>query len=89
MNTVFDIISVVMFCGLVVLFLKRSLAFQEAQKLDPEAALPDHLWQYLVAAIGCAAGNISGNHNYAIAAVILFTATLIFILRVLKPFSTA
>ncbi len=82
METPYDWITILVFAGLIVLFLQRS-----------QGVARDHLWQYLVAAIGCAATNYLGNEavklgavNYHVAAVALGLATLIFIWLVLQPF---
>lgn len=74
---IFDILTLALFAGLVVLFLQRSV--------DADAA-KDHLWQYLVAACGCALANYVGNQGYPLVAVVLIVATMIFITYVLKPF---
>lgn len=82
METPYDWVTVIVFAGLIVLFLQRS-----------QGVARDHLWQYLVAAVGCAATNYLGNEaiklaqsNYHIAAIALGLATLAFIWIVLQPF---
>ncbi len=82
METPYDWTTIIVFAGLIVLFLQRS-----------QGVARDHLWQYLVAAIGCAATNYLGNEalkqglaNYHIAAIALGLATLTFIWIVLQPF---
>ncbi len=82
MQTVYDWGSMVVFAGLVVLFLQRS-----------QGEARDHLWQYLVAAVGCAVTNYIGNEAikqdvtaYHFGAVALGVATLAFIVIVLKQF---
>ena len=82
MQTVYDWSAMVVFAGLVVLFLQRS-----------QGEARDHLWQYLVAAVGCAVTNYLGNEGlkldialYHVGAVALGVATLAFIYVVLKPF---
>lgn len=81
MQTVYDWATMIVFAGLIVLFLQRSQG-------EPR----DHLWQYLVAAIGCAATNYLGNEGfrlgeplYHFAAVLLGAATVGFIFVVLRP----
>lgn len=81
-QTVYDWATMVVFAGLVVLFLQRS-----------QGEARDQLWQYLVAAVGCAVTNYLGNEaiklgdtTYHIGAVALGIATLAFIYLVLKPF---
>ena len=75
--TSFDLVTLAIFAGLVVLFLQRSIDKQEYQ---------DHIWQYLIAACGCALANYVGNQGYVAFAIILVLATLIFIMYVLRPF---
>ena len=82
MQTVYDWATMVVFAGLVVLFLQRS-----------QGEARDELWQYLVAAVGCAGTNYLGNEAlrlgdglYHAGAVALFVATLAFIWFILKPF---
>jgi len=81
-QTVYDWGTMIVFAGLVVLFLQRS-----------QGEARDQLWQYLVAAVGCAVTNYLGNEGiklenttYHIGAVALGVATLAFIYFVLKPF---
>ncbi len=82
METPYDWLTVMTFAGLIVLFLQRSQG-------EPR----DHLWQYLVASVGCAVTNYIGNEAMKsgeivmhAGAVALFIATLGFIWRVLDPF---
>ena len=86
METAYDWITVAMFAGLVVLFMQRSTA----------AHPRDSLWQYLVAAVGCAVANYFGNHaiedklmSYHAIAVVLIAATIGFVFVVLKPLDRA
>lgn len=81
MQTVYDWATVIVFAGLIVLFLQRSQG-------EPR----DELWQYLVAAVGCAVTNYLGNKaielvdtTYHLAAVGMGIATLAFIFLVLRP----
>ena len=83
METPYDWITIIVFAGLIVLFLQRS-----------QGVARDHLWQYLVAAIGCAGTNYLGNEaiklentGYHLAAVALGIGTLAFIWFALKPFT--
>ncbi|MBC7505134.1 MAG: hypothetical protein H7267_05355 [Sandarakinorhabdus sp.] len=83
METAYDWTTIIVFAGLIVLFLQRS-----------QGAPRDHLWQYLVAALGCAATNYLGNEAlkqssplYHIAAIALGIATLAFIWFILQPFT--
>jgi len=82
METPYDWLTVMTFAGLIVLFLQRSQG-------EPR----DHLWQYLIAALGCAFTNYIGNEAMKsgemllhAGAIALFGATIAFIWRVLQPF---
>lgn len=79
MNTAYDFISVAIFAGVVVLFLQRSVS-------PPVKA--DALWHYLVASTGCAVFNYLGNEGLHAAAIIVMGLNILFIVLVLKPFST-
>ena len=83
METPYDWLTIIVFAGLIVLFLQRS-----------QGVPRDHLWQYLVAAVGCAGTNYLGNEAlkaggapYHLAAVALGVSTLAFIWFILQPFS--
>ncbi|WP_366519940.1 XrtV sorting system accessory protein [uncultured Croceicoccus sp.] len=78
METVYDWLTVVLFAFLVVLFLHRSVDVENPK---------DHLWQYLVAGVGCAVTNWLGNEGMDAMAVGTFLATLAFIYYTLRPFS--
>ena len=86
MDTVFDALSIILFAGLVLLFIKRSVGIHEQESIDSSQP-KDHLWQYLLAGTGCALSDIAGNHGYSILAVFLLTATLSFSFLVLHPFA--
>jgi uncharacterized membrane protein YjjP (DUF1212 family) len=82
LETVYDWVSIAIFAGLVVLFMQRST--QRVQR--------DSLWQYLVAAVGCAVANWLGNTGLGegkillqAAAIIVIVGTLGFIWVVLRP----
>ncbi|SOB81092.1 hypothetical protein SAMN06297144_1391 [Sphingomonas guangdongensis] len=75
METVYDWVSILIFAGLVTLFLQRSIAETEV----------DSIWHYLPPALGCAIGNQLGNNDWPVPAVTLFLATLAYIWYVLKP----
>ncbi len=77
MKTIFDIISVVLFAGLAILYLQRSAA------AEPD---PIPLWRYGAAAIGCAAADIIGNNGYDLPAYAGFVFVVVFALMMLKPF---
>jgi hypothetical protein len=75
LETIFDWISVAIFSGLIVLFLQRS------SEDEPR----DSLWQYLVAASGCAIANVVGNAGYPFLGALTLTAVLGFVWFVLHP----
>jgi hypothetical protein len=75
LETIFDWLTVIIFSGLIVLFLQRS------KQENPQ----DNLWQYLGASVGCATANYFGNEGYEILAVLIIGALLAFIWYVLKP----
>jgi drug/metabolite transporter (DMT)-like permease len=83
METPYDWLTIIAFAGLIVLFLQRS-----------QGAPRDQLWQYLVAAVGCAVTNYVGNEAikqnalpYHFAAIALGVSTLAFIWFILQPFT--
>lgn len=78
METIYDWVTMAVFAGLIVLFLQRS----------SEAVQRDSLWQYLVAAVGCAVCNYLGNEGYAVFAVLVLVGVLAFIYYVLRPFES-
>ncbi len=78
MQTAYDWITLIIFGGLIVLFLDRS------SKPEPT----DHLWQYLVPAVGCALANYAGNHDQPVVAVAIIIGILAYVHLVLKPFGT-
>lgn len=77
MNTVYDWITVAIFCGIVLLFLQRS-AGQEKQG--------DRMIAYLPPVIGCAVANQLGNHGAGPWALLLIGLILVYVALVLKPF---
>lgn len=92
METVYDWLTVMIFAGLIVLFLQRSTGDAEPR---------DSIWQYLAASVACAVANYVGNDkNGAISeaisdtgrhllAVAIIVGVLIYIYYVLKPFERA
>ena len=78
MSTIFDLVTMVLFAGLAVLFLQRSTA-QEPQ---------DHMWQYAPPAIALAVANQVGNklENLAVVAWLIIAAAVVYVVYVLKPF---
>lgn len=84
LETIYDWITVAIFCGLIVLFLQRSISVGPAQ---------DSIWQYLGASVGCAVANWLGNRAveessalHHLLAVAVIGATLAYIHFTLKPF---
>lgn len=82
MKTIYDLITMAIFAGLVVLFLQRSTA------AEPR----DHMYQYAPPCIGCAVANYIGNHpekiaNNGILAGTIIAAVIGYVLYVLKPFN--
>lgn len=78
METVYDYLTIAIFSGLIVLFLQRSIGNEPPR---------DSIWQYMVAATGCAVANFLGNEGYAIPAILVIGGTLAFIYYVLRPFT--
>jgi hypothetical protein len=85
-KTIYDLLTMAIFAGLVVLFLQRSTA------AEPR----DHMYQYAPPAIGCAVANYVGNQaversNNVLAglAIGIILAVIAYILYVLKPFNQA
>lgn len=80
MDTVYDWITMLIFGGLVVLFLQRSVG---------PAHPSDKIYHYLPPALGCAIADYLGNHDQRIAAIALTIAVVGYILLVMKPFDKA
>jgi hypothetical protein len=88
-ETVYDWLTVMIFAGLIVLFLQRSTGDAEPR---------DSIWQYLAASAACAVANYVGNDkNGAISeaigdtgrhllAVAIIMGVLAYVYYVLKPF---
>lgn len=75
MQTIYDWLSLVIFAGLAVLFLQRSV--------DGESM--NRMWLYLPPALGCAFANWLGNSGYPIPAVLTLVLSAGYIVYVLKP----
>lgn len=80
MSSIYDWLCLGIFAGLVVLFLQRSTN-TENQHDDP-------LIFYLVAGAACGVANYLGNSGQDLLAVLLLVATLVLIMRYLKPFGS-
>lgn len=78
MKTPYDFVTLALFAAIIVLFLQRSTAAAE----DPHP-----MWQYLLAAVGCAVANYLGNDVSGVAAVAVLVGTVAFIVHVLRPFA--
>ena len=77
MSTIYDLITMAIFAGLVVLFLQRSTA------AEPK----DHMYQYAPPCLGCAVANYVGNHGQGIIAGVIIVAVIGYVYFVLKPFN--
>lgn len=76
METVYDWVTLALFCGLATLFLDRSVG---------AAAAGDRGWHYLPPAFSCALANYLGNEGLHLAAVPMIAATCVYAWMVLKP----
>ncbi|MDB5714315.1 MAG: hypothetical protein JWO15_1712 [Sphingomonadales bacterium] len=76
MQTPYDWVSLIVFSGLVVLYLQRSTA----------QVTIDSTWQYLPAAMACAVANWLGNGGNHVGAIAVLFLTVIYVLVVLNPF---
>ena len=77
-KSVYDIVSLAIFAGLIVLFLQRSTAAND----EGDASL----LHYLAAGIGCGLSNYLGNKGNDILAIGSLIVTVAFIMHFLKPF---
>lgn len=77
MTTVYDWLTVAIFAGLIVLFLQRSTAEVQVDKVT----------DYLPPALCCAAGNYFGNNGYNLLATFFIAAIPVYVWIVLKPFA--
>lgn len=75
METVYDWVTIAIFAGLIVLFLQRSTA--EVQV--------DRVTDYLPPALLCALGNWLGNNGHHILAVLVIVTIPVYVWLVLKP----
>lgn len=76
MQTIFDWISLAIFAGLIVLFLQRSTAEEQV----------DRVIDYLPPALGCAVGNYLGNNDQPVLAVLVLLLVPVYVWIILKPF---
>ncbi len=77
MNSIYDWITMLIFGGLVVLFLQRSVG---------PARPSDRIYHYLPPALGCAFADYLGSNDQRVAAIALIIAVVGYILFVMKPF---
>jgi hypothetical protein len=77
-QTIYDLVTIVIFAGLAILFLQRST--------EPETP-KDKMYYYLPPGLGCALANYLGNHHYDVLAVGMIVAVLVYTYFVLKPFN--
>jgi len=79
MDTVYDWVTVLIFAGLITLFLQRS------SMDDP----PDTIWHYMPPAIGCALANYLGNEGMDVIAIAVIAIVVGYVFVILKPLSRA
>lgn len=77
MNSIYDWVTMLIFGGLVVLFLQRSTG---------PAHPSDKIYHYLPPALGCAVANYLGNHDQRAAAIALIITVVGYILFFMRPF---
>ena len=76
MKTLYDWLTVGLFCLVAMTFLQRSLG---------EAKRRDSMVDYLPPALGCAAANWLGNAGHEIAAIALLAASALYYWHRIKP----
>lgn len=77
MKSLYDLFTSIIFAGIAVLFLQRSMSKED---------LGDRIYHYAPPAIGCAVANYLGNKGYDLPAILLIVAVVVYSLLVLKPF---
>jgi hypothetical protein len=77
-KTIYDVTTLILFAGLVVLFLQRSM--------EPENP-NDKAYYYLPAGIGCALANYLGNNGQDLLSIMIIFAVAMYALIILKPFT--
>jgi hypothetical protein len=75
-HSIYDLATMAIFAGLVVLFLQRSTS--------PEPQ--DNVLLYLPPAGGCALANYVGNEGHGIVAALIILAVILYSYFILKPF---
>lgn len=81
MNGLFDLLTIGIFAGLIVLFLQRSL--------DEQVHENDEMWRYLAAAVCCAVVNYLGDKVSVALGAMGAGVTIAFIFLALRPFAPA
>jgi hypothetical protein len=79
MQTIYDWATMAVFCVIAVLFIQRSIG--------PEIE-GDRMVNYLPPTIGCAVANYFGNKDSHVVAILLLAVTVVYVVKVLKPFPT-
>jgi hypothetical protein len=77
MNSIYDWVSMLLFGGIVVLFLHRSMSTSRPS---------DKIYHYIPPALGCAVGNYLGNNDYRVSAATVLILVVGYILFYMKPF---
>ena len=78
METIYDWVTMIVFAGLIIVFLQRSTMDEP----------PDTIWHYMPPSIACAVANYAGNEGYGIVAFAILVAVgayLIFVLKLVLP----
>jgi hypothetical protein len=76
LSTVYDLVTIVLFAGLAILFLQRSLGPPSDR---------DRIYYYAPPAIGCATANWFGNQHQDLIAIAIIVASIAYTFIVLKP----
>jgi hypothetical protein len=76
-KSIYDLLTTIVFAGLAVLFLQRSVSKEDSG---------DRIYHYAPPAIGCAVANYLGNKGLDVAAGVLLAAVVAYSVVVLKPF---
>jgi hypothetical protein len=76
MQTIYDVVTLILFAGLAILFLQRSVGAPSPR---------DRIYHYAPPAIGCALANWLGNQHLDAAAIVTIVASVGYAVVVLKP----
>ena len=76
MSTPYDLVTIVLFAGLAILYLQRSMG---------PVSDKDRVYHYVPPAIGCATANWFGNQHQDLVAVAVIVASVAYTIVVLKP----